>query len=77
MEITDDQYSDRCFPSITLSVKFIQTDNVSYADRNNPWVKLLNFVVIMYNRQYNRQYHSSIYSLLVIVKYYVHSTCIG
>ena len=55
MEITDDQYSDRCFPSITLSVKFIQTDNVSYADRNNPWVKLLNFVVIMYNRQYNRQ----------------------
>jgi len=45
MKITDDQYFDIRFPSVTVLVKFIPTDNVSYAGGNNPSVKLLNVVV--------------------------------
>jgi hypothetical protein len=46
MRITNDQYSDRRFSSVTLSVKFLPTECVSYTDRNIPSVKMLNVIVV-------------------------------
>jgi hypothetical protein len=66
MKITDYQYFNRCFPSVMLSVKFIPTDSVSYADGNNPSVKLLNVVVITLSLIYLHSTKKNIYSKFIL-----------